>query len=94
MERNLKIALIPKHQYIKMRDPALTSVDPMGFNPISKWTGHRFSRHSSSSHTPNLQIGKLKKAIFEIILRFPLNWHYEIIINDDEDFTNNVQWYW
>ena len=42
-----------------MRDPALTSVDPMGFNPISKWTGHRFSRQSSPPHTPVLQIGKL-----------------------------------
>ena len=67
MDRNLKIALIPKHQYIKMRDPALTSVDPMGFNPISKWRGHRFSRQSSPPHNTsfaNWQVRK-KRPVFK-----------------------------
>ena len=74
MKRNLKMALFIKHQYIKMRDPALTSVDPMGFNPISKWTGHRFSRQSSPPHTPVLQIGKFRKARPVFKYRKPEYW--------------------
>ena len=74
MERKLQMALVLKHQNIKMRDPALTSVDPMGFNPISKWTGHRFSRQSSPPHTPVLQIGKFRKARPVFKYRKPEYW--------------------